>query len=283
MENAIVLIQSPDRKGLVARVSEFIFTHDANIIAADQYSTDPSNGRFFMRLEFCFNESRLAPKTLETEFASLAATLDAQWEIHYATRAMRMGILVSKQDHCLFDLLYRWRSKELFVDIPFVISNHADLCEIVKSYNIPFYHIPALISDKQASEKQIIEIAREQCDFLVLARYMQILSSGFLNDFGKDIINIHHSFLPSFKGADPYRQAYERGVKIIGATAHYVTIDLDEGPIIEQCVERVSHRDNVDALRRKGRNLEKLALSNAVRAHCEHRIIRYQNKTIVFE
>jgi formyltetrahydrofolate deformylase len=193
-----------------------------------------------------------------------------------------MGIFVSKQDHCLVDLLYLHRSGELRVEIPFVISNHDTVREIVESAGIAFYNFPVKPETKAEKEKEQLSLAKDKSDFLVLARYMQIFSAGFVDEYGKDIINIHHSFLPSFKGSNPYRQAYERGVKVIGATAHYVTAELDEGPIISQMVEPVSHRDSISMLKRKGRNLEKLALASAIQAHLEHRVIRYENKTIVF-
>jgi formyltetrahydrofolate deformylase len=283
METAILLMQCPDQKGIVAKISEFVFRYDANIIRSDQHTTDPENGLFFMRLEFCFDPGLVSASHLEAEFAILARGLSAQWRIHYASRRLRMGILTSKQDHCLVDLLYRWRSGELAVDIPFVISNHPDAGAETGRCGIPFHCLAVDQGSKAPQESHMLSIVKGSADFLVLARYMQILSDGFIESFGRDIINIHHSFLPSFKGANPYRQAYERGVKIIGATAHYVTGDLDEGPIIDQIVERVSHRDSVETLVRKGKNLEKTALANAVRAQVEHRIIRFKNKTIVFE
>ena len=282
METAILLVQCVDQKGIVAKLSDFVFRYEGNILQSDQYTTDPSNGLFFMRLEFCFDPLFVTHSHLEEEFGILAKGLRAQWKIHYRSTRMRMGILLSKQDHCLVDLLYRWRSGELPIDIPLVISNHPGISELLEQHHIPFYHIP-VTEQKQEQENHILSLVSKQTDFLVLARYMQILSEEFLHSYTNDIINIHHSFLPSFKGADPYRQAYERGVKVIGATAHYVTGDLDEGPIIEQIVERVSHRDTVEALKRKGRNLEKLALANAIRAHIEHRVIRDRNKTVVFE
>ena len=202
--------------------------------------------------------------------------------VYAAEKRPAMGILVSRADHCLVELLYRHRAGELAADIPFIAGNHDTLAPVAASYGIPFYHIPITKETKPEAEARLLEIAAGRCDFLVLARYMQILSADFIERFGGDIINIHHSFLPSFMGADPYRQAWERGVKIIGATAHYVTEKLDEGPIIEQIVERVSHRDDVDSLRRKGKNLERQALYTAILAHTERRILRCRNKTIVF-
>lgn len=282
METAILLMQCPDQKGIVAKISDFAYRYDANIIQSDQHTTDPTNGLFFMRLEFCFDQNIVSSKHLEEEFGILARTMNAQWRIHYVTKLLRMGILVSKQDHCLFDILYRWRSGELPVEIPLIVSNHENAKELADQFNIPFHYIPVDSDSKELQEEKILNVVSDKTDFLVLARYMRILSESFLSNYKKNIINIHHSFLPSFKGANPYRQAYERGVKVIGATAHYVTGDLDEGPIIEQIVERVSHRDNVEDLIRKGKNLEKIAFANAIQAHVEHRIIRYQNKTVVF-
>jgi formyltetrahydrofolate deformylase len=282
METAVFLIQCNDQRGIVAKLSDFVFRYNGNIIQSDQHTTDPENGQFFMRLEFCFDPAFVSEKHLEDEFGILARTLNAQWRTYYAKRKLRMGILVSKQDHCLQDLLYLWKSDELKADIPFIISNHASAREVAEHYRLPFHHLPVSPENKPAQEQAILSLAAEQTDFLVLARYMQVLSESFIASYGKPIINIHHSFLPSFKGANPYRQAYERGVKLIGATAHYVTGDLDEGPIIEQAVERVSHRDNVDALMRKGKKLEQIALANAVRAHTEFRVLGYGNKTVVF-
>jgi formyltetrahydrofolate deformylase len=283
METAVFLVQCLDQKGIIAKISDFVFRYDANIIQSDQYTTDSFNGLFFMRVEFCYDPQIVSGHHLEEEFGILARTLNAQWQIHYASTKLRMGILVSKQDHCLVDILYRWKNGELPVDIPFVISNHETVRKTVEHYNIPFYFFPIGTDSKNDQESKVIDLVKKSTDFVVLARYMQVLSENFLKVYDKNIINIHHSFLPSFKGANPYRQAYERGVKVIGATAHYVTGDLDEGPIIDQMVQRVSHRDNVETLIRKGRNLEQLALANALRAHVEHRVIRFRNKTIVFE
>ena len=280
-ETAVLLVQCPDQRGIVARISDIIYRCDCNIIQSDQHTTDTENGTFFMRIEFRFDNATLSHTEFEVAFSPLALQLQAQWQICYLDKKLKMGILVSKQDHCLFDILYRWKSGELAIDIPFVISNHIEPQELVEQFGVEFIYIPADKENKDIHEENILNRANTT-DFLVLARYMQILSSSFLKKYGRDVINIHHSFLPSFKGANPYRQAYERGVKIIGATAHYVTGNLDEGPIIEQIVERVSHRDSVDTLVKKGRNLEKTALANALSAHIEHRIIRYQNKTVVF-
>ncbi|MFP4416536.1 MAG: formyltetrahydrofolate deformylase [Chitinivibrionales bacterium] len=281
LETAILLVQCSDQKGIVAKISDFVYRYNGNIHQSDQYSTDPENGRFFMRLEFCFDPKQVPAAHLEKEFEILAGGLKADWTMKYASTRMKMGIMVSRFDHCLVELLYLWRSGELRVDIPVVISNHPDVEDIVKSYGVTFQYLPVRSDSKRRDEQKQLELLQDT-DFLVLARYMQILSGDFIAGYGKDIINIHHSFLPSFKGANPYRQAYDRGVKVIGATAHYVTEDLDEGPIIDQVVERVSHRDTVQDLKRKGKHLEQIALANAIRAHVEHRVIRFRNKTIVF-
>ena len=282
MKHAVILVRCPDQKGIVARISDYVFRHDANIITADQYSTDPEGGTFFLRLEFCYDSQKIAPDQFERGLAALAGDLGAEFRINYLDRALRMGLLVSKEDHCLFDLFYRWHSGEINVLIPLVISNHRGHAEQVRHYGVAFEYVSAGRENRPQAEKKILELVKDSTDFLVLARYMQILSPEFLASYGKDIINIHHSFLPSFKGANPYQQAYDRGVKIIGATAHYVTSELDEGPIIEQMVEPVSHRDGVQDLMRKGRNLEKIALAKAVHAHAGHRVIKFRNKTIVF-
>ncbi len=283
MTQTVLLIQCPDKKGIVARVSDFVFRHECNILTSDQHTTDPEGGRFFMRLLFSLEEDKVNRESFEQDWVAVADELEAKWSIHYATETPRMGILVSKQDHCLFDLLYRHRSGEFKVEIPLVISNHEDCRELVERYGIPYHHVPVTPETKLKAEQEILDLVQGTTDFLVFARYMRIVSDGFLAAYKKDILNIHHSFLPSFKGADPYRQAYDRGVKIIGATAHYVTPALDEGPIIEQMVERVYYKDTVDDLKRKGRNLEKLALANAIHAYLDHRVIRDAQRTIVFQ
>lgn len=282
MKTAILLIQCPDQPGIVAKVSQWVFSQGGNIIRSDQHSTHHQNGTFFMRLEICFNASKQSEMLLQQSFAEIAEVLQAMWALHNMDKKMRMGVLVSRYDHCLFELLYRWHSGELRAEIPFIISNQQDCEKLADQFSIPYYYFPTS-SEKQQQEKAILEIVTDKTDFLVLARYMQILSPQFLRSYPCDIINIHHSFLPSFVGANPYQQAYQRGVKIIGATAHYVTDELDEGPIIEQIVERVSHRDDVLQLQRAGKHLEKIALVNAIAAHVNHQVIRYDNKTIVFD
>lgn len=280
--HAVLLMQCPDQPGIVARVSECLYKSGANILTADQHTTDARGGRFFMRIVFALEQAD-SLGAFEEAWQPLASELQADYRLHNMDQRPRMGILVSKYDHCLFDLLHRQRAGELAADIPLVLSNHDDVRELVERYGIPFRHVPMSKATKLDGERTIIDAARDTTDFLVFARYMQIVSDGFLGGYGKPVINIHHSFLPSFKGANPYRQAYERGVKLIGATAHYVTADLDEGPIIAQAVDAVYYKDGVEDLKRKGRNLEQYTLAAAIRAHIEHRIIQYENRTIVFE
>jgi formyltetrahydrofolate deformylase len=280
---ARLLISCPDRRGIVAAVSQFLFAHGANIIDSDQHSTDPEGGRFFMRQEFYLEGLDLSRSQFEQAFQDVIATpFEMEWRVWYASDPKRMAILCSKYDHCLLDVLWRVRRGEFDAEIPMVISNHADLGADVKSFGIPFHVVPVIDGDKATSEKQILELLRGQCDLVVLARYMQILSGEWLDGVGVPVINIHHSFLPAFVGANPYRSAWQRGVKIIGATAHYVTAELDAGPIIEQDVGRVSHSDEVKALTRVGRDIERSVLARAVKAHLEDRVIVYGNKTVVF-
>lgn len=283
MQESILLVQCPDQKGIVSKVSGFLFDHGANILSSHQYTSDPEGGLFFMRVRFVFDTAEHPIDEMESGLRTLATELSAYHELHHADATMRMAIVVSKFDHCLADILYRVSSGELRVEIPFVISNHETARELVERHGITYHHLPVSKENRPEQEAEILGLIKEGSDFLILARYMQILSKDFLANYGKDVINIHHSFLPSFKGANPYRQAYDRGVKIIGATAHFATTDLDEGPIIEQAVGPVTHKDDVESLKGIGRNLEKLALSNAIRAYVEHRVIRHKNKTIILE
>lgn len=234
-----------------------------------------------MRLEFCF-DTIPERATLEAQIRPTADSLGGSWQLHFSSEKPRMAVAVSKFDHCLVDILYQMRSGELGVEIPLVFSNHDDLRTLVEGAGVPFMHIPITKETKADKEDEILTLIKANSDFLVLARYMQILSGDFLERYGKDVINIHHSFLPSFKGANPYRQAHDRGVKLIGATAHYVSNELDEGPIIEQTVGQVTHRDNPASLKRIGKSLEQQALAEAIRKHASHRIIRHKNKTIIF-
>jgi formyltetrahydrofolate deformylase len=282
---ARLLISCPDRRGIVAAVSRFLFEHGANVLEADQHSTDPEGGTFFMRMEFHLEGLDIGRPELEQAFAAtVAEPFRMEWTISYARHAKRIAILVSREEHCLLDLLWRWRSGDLDGDIGLVISNHRDAENDVASFGVPFAHVPVTRETKPAAEAEILGHLREHgpFDVIVLARYMQILSGDFLAKAGAPVINIHHSFLPAFAGADPYRRASERGVKIIGASAHYVIEELDAGPIIEQDVARVSHRDNVEDLVRIGRDVERTVLARAVAHHLADRVLVHENKTVVF-
>jgi len=285
--SAILLISCPDRKGEVATIADFVYRHGGNILHADEHA-DEESGLFLMRVEFDPKDfdidlSQRDLADFGTHFAPIAEAFAMKWRLAQSSHRQRMIILVSKYDHCLVDLLYRHHSGELNCDIPLIISNHPDNQAIADFYKIP-YAVVSVTKDNKADAEASIHalIAEHQPDFMVLARYMQILSNDFVNRYPQRIINIHHSFLPAFIGARPYHQAFERGVKLIGATSHYVTEVLDDGPIIEQDVVRVSHRDTVEDLIRKGRDLEKVVLSRAVRWHVENRVLLYGNKTVVF-
>ena len=277
-----LLISCPDQPGIVAAVSSFIFEHRGNILESDQYSTDKQEYTFFMRVSFGEEDFRLNKTELQDAFRPIADRFHMQWSIHYTRQRKRVGIFVSKLDHCLIDLLWRWRSGELFMDIPFIISNHPDLEPLARMYNVPYYHFSVHRETRQADEHRILDFIEGQADFLILARYMQILEPFFVEAYPQRIINIHHSFLPAFVGANPYQRAFERGVKLIGATAHYITDNLDEGPIIAQDVIHCNHRDTAEDLRRKGSDVERRVLAEAVRLHTENRVLSYENKTIVF-
>lgn len=276
----VLLFQCRDQRGIVAAISEFVLSHAGNIITADQYTTDPQKGDFFMRVEFLIEQGSCDKASLSGDFLCLAQKFNAEYMIYDRRDTLRMGVFVSKPDHCLLDLLYLQKSGELQVDIPFVASNYSGHRELVEQYKIPFYYIAAGKDDRKESE--LLSIASGNSDFLVLARYMLVLSGEFLGSYAKDIINIHHGFLPSFKGPNPYRQALQEGVKVIGSTAHFVNEMLDAGPIISQMVEYVSHKEDMLSLLRKGKNLERRALSSAISSYIDYRIIRYKNRTIVF-
>jgi formyltetrahydrofolate deformylase len=278
-----MLISCPDRPGIVAAVSQFLYEQGANIVSSDQYSINPEGGMFFIRIEFDLQDlDRELPK-LQEDFVRVADRFQMKWHIFRASRKKRIAIFVSREDHCLLELLWQWQAGDLDAEIAMVISNHPDMRELVESFGIPYHHIPVTPETKAEAERLQLEKVHEgKVDLIVLARYMQILSPRFIEFFPNRIINIHHSFLPAFVGSKPYQQAYDRGVKIIGATAHYVTEELDGGPIIEQDVQRVSHRDDVASLKRIGRNIERTVLARAVKWHLEDRIIVYQNKTVVF-
>ncbi len=282
-QSAKLLISCPDRPGIVAAVSQFLYAHGANVLDAAQHSTDPTGGEFFMRMVFYLEDLDVTRPQLERAFADVVAKPFAMnWRISYADNTKRMAVMVSKYDHCLLELLWRVRSGEFDVDIPFVVSNHEDLREMVESFGLTFHHLPVTKETKAEQEAQVLALLDGEVDFIVLARYMQILSSEFVAHYPQRILNIHHSFLPAFVGANPYKHAYERGVKLIGATAHYVTDDLDEGPIIEQDVARVSHKESAKDLVRVGREIERAVLAKAVAAHLEDRVLVFGNKTVVF-
>lgn len=276
-----LLISCPDRPGIVSSVSRFLYEVGANIVRSDQYSTDPSGGTFFLRMEFALEADKR--EGLAERFGlRVAEPFGMSWRLWDGARPKRISVMVSRYDHCLLDLLWRWRRRELGAEIVMVISNHPDLREDVKLFDVPYHHIPVDKERKEEAEAQELELLEGCCDLVVLARYMQVLSPEFLDRVGVPIINIHHSFLPAFAGANPYRQAKQRGVKLVGATAHYVTEELDAGPIIEQNVVRVSHRDDVDKLAQRGADVERLVLARAVQAHCEDRVLRHGNTTVVF-
>ena len=264
-------------------MSSYLGSQGANIFQSDQYSTDPEGGAFFMRVEFHLEGIDENRDAFEAGFADVAGQLGMEWRISYTTRRKRVAVLVSRYDHCLLDLLWRWRRGELDCDIALVVSNHPDLREDVESFGLPYAHIPVAADSKSDSERRLLELLRaEQADLVVLARYMQILSGELLDALDVPLINIHHSFLPAFAGANPYEQAKRRGVKLIGATAHYVTEELDAGPIIEQDTTRVSHRQGVAELERMGADIERLVLARAVNWHLEDRVLVKGNRTVVF-
>ena len=280
--NLRLLISCPDKKGLIAGISSFIAMHDGNILSADQYVSDSET--FFMRLEIEGEGFGLGREEFAGAFAPLARRHDMTWRVSYTDTPKRMAMLVSRYDHCLIDLLWRWDAGELEAQIPLVVSNHPDLEARAESYAIPFYHLPVTKETKAQQESRMLDLLFEHgVDLVVLARYMQILSPRFVGAYPSGIINIHHSFLPAFAGADPYRRAHERGVKTIGATAHYVTEELDAGPIIHQDVAHVTHRDTAEDLVRLGREVERRVLARAVRWHLEDRVLVDRNRTIVFE
>ncbi len=282
-EEAILLLSCTDRKGLVSRISDFISSHEGNIVDLDEHA-DPDEGMFFIRVAWDMNLFTLPKDLVESAFAPIADKFEARWKIRFSGTRMNIAIFVSKYDHCLQELLWRQRLGEFPVNISMLISNHPDLEPLAKQDGIPFYHFPITPGNRQEQEEKEIRLLQEShVETIVLARYMQVLSSSFVCRYPERIINIHHSFLPAFIGGNPYKQAYERGVKIIGATSHYVTSEIDEGPIIEQDIARISHKDMVQDLIRKGRDLERIVLARALRYHSEHRILTHGNRTIVFD
>jgi formyltetrahydrofolate deformylase len=281
--SAVILISCPDRKGIVATISDFVFNHNGNILHADEHADEGSN-LFLMRVEFDPAEFDIDLVDFSRHFAPIAKEFEMHGRLARSNQRPKMIILVSKYDHCLVDLLYRHKSGELACDIPLIVSNHPDNQPIADFYGIPYITVPVPKESKLQAEEKILGLLQQHDpDFMVLARYMQILSNEFVNRYPQRIINIHHSFLPAFVGAKPYHQAFTRGVKLIGATSHYVTEVLDDGPIIEQDVVRISHRDSLDDLLQKGRDLEKVVLSRAVHWHIDNRVLLYGNKTVVFD
>ncbi|OZT10814.1 formyltetrahydrofolate deformylase [Priestia aryabhattai] len=278
-----LLISCSDQPGIVSAVSTFLFEQGANIVESSQHSTNPEGGTFFIRFEFeCDRLDEKGP-AMEEAFQSIAESFSMEAKFTYAHRLKRTAVFVSKELHCLLELLWAWESGDLMSDIAVVVSNHEDAREVVESFGIPFYHIPATKEIRAEAEAQQLQLLKDyNIDLIILARYMQILTPTFVAENPYRIINIHHSFLPAFIGAKPYERAYKRGVKLIGATSHYVTDDLDEGPIIEQDIERVNHRDDAEELKKKGRLIERTVLARAVKWHLEDRILVYGNRTIVF-
>jgi formyltetrahydrofolate deformylase len=279
---AILLIQCPDRPGIVAAISSFLFRHGANITDLDQHSSDEVPGTYFMRLEFQTRGLVVPLEELRRLFADqVARSFEMDWRLSLANDRKKLAILVSKHDHAMMEVLWQWQRGDLRADVTAVVSNHPDLRPAADAFCVPFHHVPNTRERRAEAEAEMARLL-EGSDVVVLARYMQIVSRSFVARFPNRIINIHHSFLPAFAGADPYRQAYDRGVKIVGATAHYVTEDLDAGPIIEQDVGRVTHRHSVEDLKAIGRDLERRVFARAVKWHCEDRVLVHGNKTIVF-
>jgi formyltetrahydrofolate deformylase len=280
---ATLLVTCPDTKGIVAAIADFLFQYDANIVHADQHQ-DAENKLFLMRVEWDMTGAKIDEKNFATLFEPIAQRFKMTWQLKLSARRPKVAILVSQYDHCLVDLLHRHQSGELACDIAMIVSNHLDTAPLAQFYEIPFHHLVVTKENKAEIEaKQFALFDAANIDLIVLARYMQILSPNFVARYPQRIINIHHSFLPAFIGARPYHRAFERGVKLIGATSHYVTEVLDEGPIIEQDIARISHRDQVEDLIQKGRDLERVVLSRAVRWHIENRILLYANKTVIFD
>ncbi|SNR16962.1 formyltetrahydrofolate deformylase [Tenacibaculum jejuense] len=284
MKSQIVtfLIKCPDQKGLVAKFTSFFYEEGFNILSCQQYVNGIAD-RYYMRIRLDAEDVGISKKDLEDKFSNLAEVLECTWSVHYDSEKQNVAILVSHTSHCLYDLLERQREGAIDCNISLIISNHNKLKPIADMFGVPYYHLPITKETKAEQEAQVIQLLSEHnVDLIVMARYMQILSENFINQYPQRIINIHHSFLPAFQGADPYRRAYERGVKLIGATAHYTTVDLDEGPIIEQDVERITHESTPKTLKQIGADVERLVLAKAVKCHLQHQIIVSDNRAIVF-
>ncbi len=279
----ILLVSCPDQPGIVAAVASFVASHGGNVIDLQQH-TDHTDGAFFQRVEFELGDVDLEQAAIAPAFAPVAERYAMRWSLRFSDERLRVAVLASREPHCLQDILNRWRTGELPVDLAAVVSNHPDHADLAEWFGVAHHHLPITDGDKAAQEAAVRAVLVDrQVDLVVLARYMQVLSSDFCAAWPERIINIHHSFLPAFQGARPYHQAHERGVKLVGVTAHYATAELDDGPIIDQDVIRVSHRDDVDDLRRKGRDLEVTVLARAVRAHVSHRVLVYGRRTVVFD
>ena len=282
-QSAILLLHCPDRKGLVLAIADFLYRHGGNILDADQHQ-DAELGLFFMRIEWSLTDFDLDESEFRQAFSPLAHDAGFSWQVSFGGKKTSVALLVSGYQHCLLDLLYRRQIGELDCNIALIISNHESACPLAEFYGLPFHAIPVNKANREQAERQQLDLLKEnKVELVVLARYMQVLSPEFVAHYPRKIINVHHSFLPAFGGAKPYHGAYDRGVKLIGATSHYVTEKLDDGPIIEQDVTRVSHRDRLETLIEKGRDLERIVLSRAVRWHLEHRILCFGNKTVVFQ
>lgn len=281
--HAILLIHCNDRKGLLSIITQFLFEHNGNIVDLNEH-VEKDQEIFFMRVEWELEGFDIPKPEIRAAFEEqIASQYEMQWQLHFTSKKPRMAIFVSKASHCLYDILSRHYSREWQIEIPVIISNHKMHEEVANRYDIPFHHFEISKKNKSSIEKEQIELLRElKVDFIILARYMQILSDDFINEFPNKIINIHHSFLPAFAGAKPYHRAFERGVKIIGATSHYVTKDLDSGPILEQEVTKITHKDSIEDLIRKGKDLEKIVLSRAIWTHLQRRALVYANKTVIF-
>ena len=284
MATAILLIHCPDRKGLITEVTQFLWDHNANVIDLDEH-VDRGEGVFFLRAEFELAGFDLPKEAIGETFAQrVGRQYEMTWQLHFTDKVPKMALFVTKSSHCLYDILARYQGNEWQVEIPLIISNHEHLRSAADRFGIPFHYFQVTKENKQEVERKQLQLLQEhQVDFMVLARYMQILSADFIESYPQKIINIHHSFLPAFPGARPYHQAHERGVKLIGATSHYVTADLDAGPIIEQDVAKISHKDEVNDLIRKGQDLEKIVLSRAIRTHLLRKTLVFGNKTVVFD
>ena len=283
MANAILLISCSDQRGITASVTGFIYQHNGNIISADQHIDEQTN-TFFMRVEWSLDKFALSRNNIAGKFSSLANRFKMRWELHFSDTVPQVAIFVSKHLHCLYDLLFRYKSGQLACYIPVIFSNHPNARKIARDFHIDYVELPITKVNKPTQEKKQLKILKaKNIDLIILARYQQVLSPAFVKPYENKIINIHHSFLPAFAGANPYAQAYQKGVKIIGATSHYVIAKLDQGPIIEQDTVRVSHRDAIPDLKRKGEDLEKIVLSRSVRWHLTQRILCYNNKTVIFD